>query len=57
MKIKPLKYLAGIGALMSVGIMGCEENSNGEWTLRKRAQPKKQSLTEMPVTLPSIQRV
>ena len=34
MKIK-LTCLAGIGALMSVGIMGCEENSTGEWTLQE----------------------
>ncbi len=33
--VKPLKYLAGIGVLMSVGLMGCEESSNGEWKLQE----------------------
>ena len=35
MMMKPLKYLAGIGVLMSVGLMGCEESKSGEWTLQE----------------------
>ena len=35
MKMKPLKYLAGVSLLMSVGLMGCEESNNGEWQLQE----------------------